>query len=169
MKNFTELYSDARTLRCPSAGQIIRLDELRDGFFSKRRAGDGFAVKPLPLALPPRLSELLRLERINVCSPAAGAVTELSGSSISLRTGDGLNISLLLGHVDGIHWHTSVGEVLRSGDAICTLDRSVVEKNGFRGSILTLFTRPLQISELHVDTGFRMRGDRVAFFRLNRE
>ncbi len=168
MRNIYEPHSDARTLLCPSVGHIIRLDELRDGFFSKRRAGDGFAVRPLLLSLPQRVSELLKLEEIKVCAPAAGAVTELHGNRISLRTGDGLNISVHLGNIDGIHWQTSVGNVLRSGDTMCTLSRDAAEKNGFKGLILTLFTQPMQISELHVDTGFRYKGDRVAYFRINR-
>lgn len=162
----TELFSNARTLANPILGHIIRLDELRDGFYSRRKAGDGFAVKPLLLTLPRKLTELLSIEQLNISAPTSGAVTSLSENSISFRTADGLNISLLLGDIEKIHWHTDLGNVLKKGEPICSFSRTAAENNGFGGSVLTLFTQPLQISELHVDTGFRWKGDRVAFFRL---
>ncbi len=166
MKGSIELYKDARTVASPAAGHIIRLDELRDGFYSKRRAGDGFAIRPLLLSFPQRMTELMRLGDISVFSPVSGAVTELAEDRISLRTGDNLSISLHLGSIDGIEWSATLGSVLRKGDAICRFRREAALDNGFGGAVLTLFTQPLQISELHVDTGFRFKGDRVAFFRL---
>ncbi len=169
MRSISEINHSARTLKSPSIGHIIRLDELRDGYYSKRMAGDGFAVRPLLLSLPHRLSEMFRIEDIRICSPVSGAVTDIEPNRIDLRTGDGLNISLLLGNTDAIRWHTTVGKVLRSGDTLGMLDRYSAEKNGFGGSVMTLFTKPMQISELHVSTGFSYRGDRVAFFKVNRD
>lgn len=172
-----ELSSRARTLRCVANGRVISLSELQDGIFSRRLMGDGFAVRVrkrrslsrgegffsavryhlLTLIQPP--------EFVEIVSPADGVVTAV-GECLSLRTGDGVNVSVF--HGTGEEFLPKVGEKVRRGSAICISQREALQENPLGGAVVVLFTEPQQITELHILTGRHGAGERVAFFKKNK-
>lgn len=171
-----ELSRRARTLRCAADGRAISLSELSDGVFSRRLMGDGFAVRVrkrrnisrgegffsavkyhlLTLIQPP--------EFVEIVAPADGVVTAV-GELLSLRTGDGVNVSVF--HGTGEAFLPKVGEKVHRGSAICISQRELLQQNALGGAVAVLFTEPKQITELHILTGRRRAGERTAFFKIN--
>lgn len=111
---------------------------------------------------------LLRLiqppEFVEIVSPADGVVTE-SGEHLSLRTGDGVNVSVF--HGTDMRFLPKVGEKVKRGSAVCIAERVRLQENLLGGAVVVLFTEPKQITELHILTGRRRAGERVAFFKKN--
>lgn len=177
MEMALELSARARTLRCVANGRVVSLSELQDGFFSRRLMGDGFAVRLrkrrelyrgrgffagvryhlLTLIQPP--------EFVEIVSPADGVVTA-SGEYLSLRTGDGVNVSVF--HGANAEFIPQVGEKVRRGAAVCIAERAALQESLLGGAVVVLFTEPQQITELHILTGRHRTGERVAFFKKNK-
>ena len=172
-----ELSKRARTLRCVADGRAVSLSELQDGIFSRRLLGDGFAVRVRKRRSLTRGSgflsavkyHLLSLiqppEFLEIVSPADGVVTE-SGEHLSLRTGDGVNVSVFHG-IDA-QFLPKVGEKVRRGSAVCIAEREALQESLLAGAIVVLFTEPMQITELHILTGRHRAGERVAFYKKNK-
>lgn len=172
-----ELSQRARTLRCVADGRVVSLCELRDGIFSRRLMGDGFAVrlkkrrklyrgKGFFAAVKYHLLTLIQPpEFVEIVAPADGVVTA-SGDHLSLRTGDGVNVSVF--HGGNAEFLPGVGEKVRRGAAVCIAERLDLQESLLGGAVVVLFTEPQQITELHILTGRRRAGERVAFFKKNR-
>lgn len=172
-----ELSRRARTLRCVANGRVVALSELQDGIFSRRLLGDGFAVRLRKRRDISRgdgfLSSMKYLlwqlvqppEFVEIVSPADGVVTA-SGEHLSIRTGDGVNVSVF--HGISAQFLPKVGEKVRRGSAVCIAERSRFQESLLRGAVVVLFTQPKQITELHILTGRRKIGERVAFFKKNK-
>ncbi len=172
-----ELSARARTLRCVANGRVVSLSELQDGIFSRRLMGDGFAVRVRKRRALSRkngflaavkyhlLSLIQPPEFVEIVSPADGVVTA-SGEHLSLRTGDGVNVSVFHG-IDA-EFLPKVGEKVRRGSAVCIAERIALQESLLGGTVVVLFTEPQQITELHILTGRRRAGERVAFFKKNK-
>jgi hypothetical protein len=104
-------------------------------------------------------------EFVEIVSPADGVVTA-SGEHLSIRTGDGVNVSVF--HGISAQFLPKVGEKVRRGSAVCIAERSRFQESLLRGAVVVLFTQPKQITELHILTGRRKIGERVAFFKKNK-
>lgn len=166
-----EIYPDntdgARALRCVTDGRVIALCELQDGVYSRRIAGDGYAVYAGGGAVE-RITEYFGSPReVEVKAPADGVVTAAEGE-LSLRTGDGVNVSVILGEAEA-DFLPEVGDKLRCGDVICTIPRDALAENGIGGAVVVLFTDTRQITELHVSSGRRKAGERAAFYKVTQE
>ncbi len=171
-----ELSKRARTLRCVANGRVVLLSELQDGIFSRRLMGDGFAVrlrKQRELvrgqgffsAVKYHLSKLISpSEFVEITAPADGVVTA-TGDHLSLRTGDGVNISVF--HGGNAEFLPKVGEKVHRGSAVCIAERTALQESLIGGAVVVLFTEPQQITELHILTGRHIAGERVAFFKIN--
>ncbi len=172
-----ELSKRARTLRCIADGRVVSLSELQDGIFSRRLMGDGYAVRLRRRRSLTRgsgffsavkyflLSLIQPPEFVEIVSPADGVVTE-SGEHLSLRTGDGVNVSVF--HGTDASFLPAVGEKVRRGAAVCIAERSKLQESLLGGAVVVLFTEPKQITELHILTGRHRAGERVAFFKKNK-
>jgi len=148
--------NDGRSLGSVTDGKIIAVGELGDGFYSKRTEGDGFAVLPFGDIASRCIRMFSGGKKIALFSPADGVVTELTPDSITLRTGDGINVSVVFG--EGAVLFTDVGNVLRRGEKFCSIPRG-------RNAVPVLFTDPDQITELHVISGFHRTGDSAAMYK----
>ncbi len=157
----------ARALRCVTDGRVIPLSELRDGVYSRRIFGDGYAVISEGSMVSKITEYFTSPKDIEVRAPADGVVTA-ADRELSIRTGDGINISVVLGRTKP-DFIPDVGEKLRYGDIICTIPRENLENNGINGAVVVLFTDTDRITELHVSEGKRKAGDRAAFYRVLRE
>lgn len=156
----------ARALRCVADGTVIPLSELQDGVYSRRIMGDGYAVLA-DGGIVDRITEYFTSPKdVEVKAPADGVVTSAEGE-LSLRTGDGVNVSVILGETQ-TEFIPDVGEKLRCGDTICTVPRAALAENGINGAVVVLFTDTSRITELHVSSGRRRAGDRAAFYRVLR-
>ncbi len=148
--------SDGRSLASVTDGKVIAVGELADGFYSKRTQGDGYAVLPFGDIKSRCVRFFSGSKKIALFSPTDGVVTKLSDDSVTLRTGDGVNVSVIFG--DGALLFTEVGSVLNRGDKICSIPRG-------RSAVPVLFTDPAQITELHVLSGFCRTGGRAATYK----
>lgn len=167
----------ARTLRCTADGRVIPLNELRDGVYSHRLKGDGFAVRlrkrgaqPQGSSLGASLKRLLwqlvqPSEYVEIVAPTDGVVTSLA-DGLSLRTGDGVSVTVFT-EVE-TEFLPQVGEKVQRGSTICVAAREELQGSTLGGAIAVLFTQPQQITELHVSAGKRRAGDRAAFYRINK-
>ncbi len=148
--------NNGRFLTSVTDGKVIAVGELADGFYSKRTEGDGFAVLPFG----DFASRCVRLfsgsKKIALFSPVDGVVTGITHDSVTLRTGDGVNVAVVFG--EGALLFTETGSVLSRGDKICSIPRG-------RNAVPVLFTDPDQITELHVLSGFRRTADAAAMYK----
>lgn len=172
-----ELSHWARSLRCAADGKVIMLSELADRSFARRLAADGYAVKVKKLRAVPQGAGIFNAakrlllplvqppEYVEIVSPADGVVTAV-GEFLSLRTGDGIEISLH--HGISQNFLPAVGEKVRRGEAVCIAQRNLLQQNRLGGAVAVIFTQPQQITELHVLTGKRRAGERTAFYKRNR-
>ncbi len=172
----SELSGRARSLRCAADGKVIMLSELADKKFARRLAADGYAVKIKKLRAVPRGADVFSAARrlllplvqppeyVEIVAPADGVVTAV-GEFLSLRTGDGIEISLH--HGISQSFLPSVGEKVKRGEAVCIARRSVIQQNSLGGAVAVIFAKPQQITELYVRTGRRRAGERTAFYKSN--
>lgn len=165
----------ARALRCILSGRVVSLCELQGDLWESRC---GYAVIPfkhtiLRMKLADRLKERFpRLARYigdvkaEITSPANGVVTACGESFVTLRTGDGISVTVSFG--TGLKALVDVGERLRCSTIICRTNSQVLAANGFDGAVAVYFPEPSQITELHVFAGNRLSPYRTAFYRTHR-
>ncbi len=145
-----------RSLASVTDGKIIAVGEMGDGFYSKRTEGDGFAVLPFGGFVSKCLRLFSGARKINLFAPADGVVTEISPDNITLRTGDGVTVSVVFG--EGALLYTDVGSMLKRGERFCSIPRD-------RNAVPVLFPKPNQITELHVLSGFHRSGESAAEYK----
>ena len=165
--NKNNIYPDnidgPRALRCVADGRVAPLCELKDSIHSRRMRGDGYAV--YAGTAMSRISEYFGGEVcIDVSAPTDGVVTSHE-NGLTLRTGDGVSVSVILGDVE-VDFIPDVGEKLRSGDVICTLPANTLSDNGIGGAVVVLFNETDRITELHISSGRKKTGERAAFYRI---
>ena len=153
-RNFDDMLG-VRILAAAADGKVIPIGELGDGVYSKRGAGDGYAVIPS--------SGIFRAEReIILYSPADGVVSEISDrDGISLRTGDGIILSVVF---RGGTLSAELGARLSAGEPFCRLPRAGALING---GVPVLINDPARITELHIKSGRRRHGSAAAYYRVS--
>ncbi|MGN1422929.1 MAG: PTS glucose transporter subunit IIA [Oscillospiraceae bacterium] len=144
-----------RILSAAADGRVIPIGELGDGVYSRRGAGDGYAVIPS--------SGIIRAKRdIILYSPADGVVSMISEQDgLSLRTGDGITLSVVF---RGGNVFTELGARLSAGEPFCRLPRAGTLING---GVPVLICDPDRITELHIKSGRRRHGSAAAFYRVS--
>ena len=160
---YTDIHG-ARALRCVADGRVLTLGELHDGMYSRRLLGDGYAVMAAGGMAAWLTEQLLSPAEVEILSPADGVVTSAE-EFLSIRTGDGIGVTVYLGNTD-TEFIPQVGERLRCGERLCTVPREALRNNGINGAAVVLFNDMERVTELHISTGRKKAGDRTAFYRL---
>lgn len=152
-------YKTKRSLICVTNGRVIPLAQLSGELRSY--GSSGFAV--LPPIWAGTFAERLFPNEVGIHSPADGVVTNL-GSELTLRTGDGISISVIAG--TDVRYICKVGDKIRAGEMICILPRAKLLGNGSGGAVAVALTDLRRITELHVVSGTKKAGQRTAFYKL---
>lgn len=154
-KNFDDMLG-VRILAAAADGRVMPIGELGDGVYSRRAVGDGYAVVPS--------SGIFSAGRdIALYSPADGVVSEiLPQGGITLRTGDGITLSVIYG--GGGRISAELGARIYAGEPFCMLTRGSPLING---AIAVLINETDRITELHIRSGRRRHGSAAAFYRVS--
>ena len=165
----------ARSLRCILSGKVVSLGLLQGARWESRC---GYAVLPPKSSalkrylaerirrFSPKLSELLFPCTAVMTSPADGVVTERGEGTLTLRTGDGVYVTVVLGK--GITPIADTGDRVRCSTVICRTTVQALQANGHDGAVAVFFPEPSQITELHIFSGSRRAHHRTAFYRVHR-
>ncbi len=156
---------DQKTLLCVADGEVISIGELRDGVYSKRKMGDGFAVRCRSGFLKSLLHDD---DTLSILAPANGVITEAQSGGFNMRTGDGLDVSVVLGEQVSARYLLDIGSKTPQGTPVCTVSRSLIQNNPFEGSAIVLFTDADRITELHVNSGSHKSGEVAAFYKIRK-
>ena len=121
------------TIASPVNGEVIDLADVPDPVFSSKAVGDGFGIKPVSG---------------NVVSPVDGTVIMVAdtGHAIAFETDSGLEVLLHLG-IDTVQLKgepfalkASLGDRVRVGQSIGTMDLDAILKKGKRTTSIVVFT-----------------------------
>lgn len=159
--------SPLRALASAADGEVIALGGLSGSRYAKCSEGDGFAV------LPPRGLQKLRIsaagaakafldkpQSAGLYSPTDGVVTALNPNGrLSLRTCDGIEVCVFFG--GGAELYTDIGERLALAQQFGTLCEGTQEGC----AAVVLITQPERITELHIETGARLGGQKTAYYK----
>lgn len=121
------------TIASPVNGEVIDLADVPDPVFSSKAVGDGFGIKPVSG---------------NVVSPVDGTVIMVAdtGHAIAFETDSGLEVLLHLG-IDTVQLkgepfalRASLGDRVRVGQSIGTMDLDAILKKGKSTTSIVVFT-----------------------------
>ena len=121
------------TIASPVNGEVIDLADVPDPVFSSKAVGDGFGIKPVSG---------------NVVSPVDGTVIMVAdtGHAIAFETDSGLEVLLHLG-IDTVQLKgepfalkASLGDRVRVGQSIGTMDLDAILKKGKSTTSIVVFT-----------------------------
>lgn len=121
------------TIASPVNGEVIDLADVPDPVFSSKAVGDGFGIKPVSG---------------NVVSPVDGTVIMVAdtGHAIAFETDSGLEVLLHLG-IDTVQLkgepfalQASLGDRVRVGQSIGTMDLDAILKKGKSTTSIVVFT-----------------------------
>lgn len=163
-----ELSRRARSLRSVITGRVGSLGELcgippsqRSGYYvhPRRRSAAERRLAAWLGRNAPRLAQRVFPRETAVYPPADGVVTASGSGILTLRTGDGVYLTVVLPPAAEL---PEAGSRLRTGEPVCSLPVQLLEENG----AAVFFPEPSQITELHVFGGRRSAAHRTAFFRL---
>lgn len=135
---------EVRKLYSPVHGAVSSLCELNTG--GERHRGEGFAVsaRSFPARLYYRLAPAAE-----VLSPADGAVTAAENDAFRLRTGDGLELEVLL--PCGAEYFVQTGDMARAGEPVCRISSEELRRE--KSVVKVQFTDSSRMTELHVLAG----------------
>lgn len=150
--------SEKRILASVTDGNVIAVGELLDGVYSKKLSGDGYAV------LPAKKLRIFEGGDIKLSAPADGVVTEIEDGRLIMRTGDGINVCVVIGEAAKLF--TDVGGKLSAGEHFCTLPpKKYLRRSLFSGAIPVLLTEPQRVTELHILSGYHKSGEKAAQYK----
>jgi len=140
---------EVRKLYSPVHGAVSSLCELNTG--GERHRGEGFAVsaRSFPARLYYRLAPAAE-----VLSPADGAVTAAENDAFRLRTGDGLELEVLL--PCGAEYFVQTGDMARAGEPVCRISSEELRRE--KAVVKVQFTDSSRVTELHVLAGQKRAG-----------
>lgn len=159
-KQMNDYFRSKRALKCIMSGKVISLAELRSPLPLSNK-GSGFAVLPL---LAGTYFERFMPATVQIVSPTDGVVTATEAGCITLRTGDGVLITVSIGTDTELLCTT--GTKIRGSEPICAVPRQQLLQNGMYGAVSVMFCDSSVITELHVISGIRKAGYRTAFYRI---
>ena len=148
-----------RSLTAVINGKVFSVGELHDRRFSSRLLGDGFAVRCGGF-----FGQRFLGERISVAAPCDGVIIKQEQEQFSLRTPDAAEITVYCGAA--AHFLVQTGAKVTAGESVCRISVEALLCGRQKGSVIVLFDRPDQITELHISPGTRRTGDRAAFYKL---
>lgn len=117
----------------PAEGKLIPLAEVKDGVFSEKIMGDGFAVIP---------------ENGTICAPLSGTAETVfhTGHAVGIATKDGIECLVHIGletvNLNGEGFETLIrqGDKVKAGQPIVKFDKDLVEGKGY--NIVTIVVFP---------------------------
>jgi len=131
-------------LMMPIAGEVIKLEVVPDPAFSQKMLGDGFAIKP---------------SGGKVYSPVRGKIVQRfpTNHALGIESEEGLEILIHFGintvelKGEGFKNHVDVGDVVKAGDLILTVDIDYIKSQ--EKSLITpiIFTKKDQLKKLSID------------------
>lgn len=132
----------------PMQGRIVRTQEVGDPVFSGGMLGEGFAVIP---------EDGLQ----NVRMPTDGRIVSVSDTchAVNILTDDGLELLIHVGidtvelRGEGFELLCSVGDKLRRGDEVMTVDTSELKRRGKDTVTPVIITNPEVLSSMEVRVG----------------
>ena len=157
-------YHGERRLLSPAGGRVFPLQELYIGENSRRYSGEGFAVR----AAGGITGFLLgKLPAVEICSPVDGTVIAVQedGIGLTLRTGDGLELSLELCAPSELM--KRVGDIAAAGERVCRMSQEEFRRSP--AAVVVTFPDSGRVTELHVHSGTRLAGRAAAEYRVLRE
>ena len=87
-------------------------------------------------------------------SPADGAVTAAENATFRLRTGDGLELEVLL--PCGAEYFVQTGDMARAGEPVCRISSEELRRE--KAVVKVQFTDSSRMTELHVLAGQKRAG-----------
>ncbi len=150
--------SEKRILANVTDGNVIAVGELLDGVYSKKLSGDGYAV------MPAKKLWILEGGNVELSAPADGVVTEIEDGRLTMRTGDGISVCVVMGEAAKLF--TDVGGRLTAGEHFCTLPpKKYLRRSLYGGAIPVLLTEPQRVTELHILSGYHKSGEKAAQYK----
>ncbi|MDE7193968.1 MAG: PTS glucose transporter subunit IIA [Oscillospiraceae bacterium] len=150
--------SEKRILANVTDGNVIAVGELLDGVYSKKLSGDGYAV------MPAKKLWIFEGGNVELSAPADGVVTEIGGGRLTMRTGDGISVCVVMGEAAKLF--TDVGGRLSAGEHFCTLPpKKYLRRSLYSGAIPVLITEPRRVTELHILSGYHKSGEKAAQYK----
>lgn len=134
-------------LRAFLTGDVIPLEEVKDGVFSAKVMGDGFAIRP---------------ETETLYAPADAEVTVLmedSRHACGLKLANDMEILLHIGldtvdmKGDGFEYLVSPGQHVKAGDALIRFDRDKIKAAGHRDVTVCVVTEEGNAGNIRFMTG----------------
>lgn len=150
--------SEKRILANVTDGNVIAVGELLDGVYSKKLSGDGYAV------MPAKKLRIFEGGNVELSAPADGVVTGIEGGRLTMRTGDGISVCVVMG--EAAKMFTDVGSRLSAGEHFCTLPpKKYLRRSLYSGAIPVLITEPQRVTELHILSGYHKSGEKAAQYK----
>ncbi|HEY0222818.1 MAG TPA: PTS glucose transporter subunit IIA [Lactovum miscens] len=141
---------DDKGLYAPLGGQVIKIEETSDPIFSQKIMGEGFAIEP---------------REGKVTAPISGMVTLAGAQALGFTREDGLEVLLHLGidtvSLDGapFTFNVKVGDVVKGGEEIGSVNWSIVEAAGLEKTSMVIFTNTAdKLADFAVDYGSHEAG-----------
>lgn len=151
------MIKEVRNLYSPAHGDVLPLSGLNTG--GGHVSGEGFAVRAESLLVRLRYKFLPAAE---VRAPADGAVTAADDRSFRLRTGDGLEIEVLLPGEGEFFMQT--GDMARAGEPVCRISCGDLRES--QTGVMVRFRDCDRLTELHVFAGVRRAGAAAAEYSV---
>ena len=142
-------------------GNAVALSEVPDEAFASGLLGVGFAIEPT-------FGKIL--------SPIDGTLQAISESrhAYTIQSEDGLDILVHIGidtvelKGEGFVCHPCVGDTLRTGDPLATVDLDLLKKKGYPTVIPVLITNPDRLDKIDFTYGRVLGGkSEVVRYRLS--
>ena len=129
-------------LSSPVAGDFVPMSELKDEAFSGGALGQCFGVKP---------------ENGNICAPIDGVVSEVTDTAHAVVIkADEMEILIHAGiHTvnmkgDGFKSHVKLGQVVRSGEPVLTMDIWQVRNAGYDDTVIMAVSNSKEFAAVDV-------------------
>lgn len=153
------MFREVRKLISPVYGDVLPLSGLNTG--GEHIRGEGFVVRAGSAMMRLRYRFL---PAADICAPTDGAVTAVSERSFRLRSGDGLEIEVLLPG-DG-EFYVQTGDMTRSGEEVCRISSGDLCESGM--GVMVRFRDSDRLTEFHVFSGVKRAGAAAAEYSVRK-
>lgn len=115
------------TLVAPLTGKVVSVTQAPDAVFADKLLGDGIAIIP-------------DVQVLTLVAPADGEIIQVADTShaFGLKTAEGIELLIHIG-LDTVEMggrpftpKVKIGDRVKSGQALCEVDFSMIEKEGYK-------------------------------------
>ncbi|WP_032120965.1 PTS sugar transporter subunit IIA [Clostridium amazonitimonense] len=151
MFDFLKKKKEGKALIACTDGVLIELEKVNDPVFSEKMMGDGFAIKSKGSVF---------------YSPSDGVISMLfpSNHAYALTLEDGMEILVHIGintvaeEGKGFKCNLSVGDKVKAGDEIVSIDRPYLEDKGYDLTTMIIFTNKEAYEYFSCEFGREVKG-----------